>query len=137
MKNKITWTIVGVFIIVLISLFLTKSVNEDSWICTDKGWMPHGNPSSLKPTTLCSKIEKEQIVEKYLNENISTISPIKEVLGGKFYITKLIWAGDNSGVIEYEDGHIVLAATFDYEIKTGNSSIGNEVIIENFKIVQQ
>lgn len=131
MKNKIIWIVSGIVILAVIFIILARS-NEDNWICTEKGWMPHGNPSSLKPTTLCSKIEKEQIVEKYLRDNISTISPQKEVLGGKFYITKLIWVGDSSGIIEYEDGHIVVKATFDFEIKTDEQ---NSVVISNFKII--
>jgi hypothetical protein len=135
MKNKITWIIVGVFIIALISLLLAKSINEDSWICTEKGWVEHGKPNSAKPTILCSKIEKEQTVEKYLRENISAISPQKEVLGGKFYITKIIWIGDNSGIIEYEDGHIVVKATFDFEIQTNNQNNDYSVIINNFKLI--
>jgi hypothetical protein len=136
MKNKITWIILAIFAAGLLFLLMAKSIDEDSWICTEKGWIEHGKPNSPKPTTICSKIEKEQLVEKYLRDNISALSTKKEVLGGKFYITKLIWIGDNSGIIEYEDGHIVLKATFDFEIKTNELNNDYSVVIYNFKIIE-
>ncbi len=136
MKNKITWIILGFLIVVLFSLFLVKSINEDSWICTEIGWIEHGKPNSDKPAIPCGKMEKERVVEKYLKENISNISTQKEVLGGKFYITKIDWVGNNSGTIEYEDGHILLKASFDYEIQTNNQNNDYSIIINNFKIVE-
>ena len=135
MKNKITWAISIVLIIILLFLVVAKSVDEDSWVCTEKGWMEHGKPSAPKPTVICSTYDKEKLVENYLRENISAISPRKEVLGGKFYITKIIWMGNDSAAIEYEDGHIVVAATLDYEIKTDKNS-SSLVIINNFKIAE-
>ena len=63
-------------------------------------------------------------------------APEKEVLGGKFYITKLTWVGDNSGIVEYEDGHIALRASFDFEIKTSDQNDDYSVIINNYKIIR-
>jgi len=136
MKNKSTWIILGILIITLISLFWTRSMNEDSWICAETGWIEHGRPNFTKPIIPCSKMEKEQAVEKYLKENISNISPTKEVLGGKFYITKTDWVGNNSGIVEYEDGHILLKAFFGYEIQINNQNNNYSVIINNFKIIE-
>lgn len=139
MKNKIVWIMSGVFVIVLFFLFLVKSIDEDSWICTETGWIEHGKPSMSKPTVPCGKIETRLAVEKYLKENISNISPTKEVLGGKFYITKINWVGDNSGTIEYEDGHIAIKASFNYIIQTNNQdgsySIIIKKIINNYEIM--
>ena len=136
MKNKIIWKIiVCAFVLATLFMIFARS-DEDIWICTEKGWIEHGKPDSTKPVTPCSRIEKEQIIEKYLKDNISSISPRKEVLGGKFYITKLIWIGDNSGVIEYEDGHIVVKATFNFEIRPDAQNRDYLVIIDNFKIFE-
>jgi len=132
MKNKYIWITLFLFIIVTLTLFLRG--NEDTWLCTEVGWIQHGKPNSVKPIIPCGKIENEQAVEKYLIENISNISPQKEVLGGKFYITKINWLENNSGTVEYEDGHIALKASFDYEIKTNRQDNDYSVIITNFKI---
>lgn len=135
MKDKKIWFMIIILAIAGYSLFVVKSVDEDSWICTDKGWIEHGKPTASKPTTLCSKIEREQAVEKYLEENISALSPQKEVLGGKFYITKTTFLRNDSGVIEYEDGHILVKATFGYKIIT-NSDNSYTIQIDNFKIFE-
>jgi hypothetical protein len=126
-----------IFTLTLLALFLLKSIGEDSWICTENGWIQHGKPNSNKPTTPCGKIETELVVKNYLKENISTLSPSKEVLGGKFYITKIEWIGDNSGIVEYEDGHIALKATFDYIINVSKQNNDYSVIIKYFKITNQ
>lgn len=54
-------------------------------------------------------------VESYVTQNISELSPVKEVLGGKFYVTDIA-AADGRGTVAYEDGHIALVADFTYEI---------------------
>jgi len=88
MKNKLFWKIIfALFTLIFIVLILRSP--EDSWICTESGWIEHGKPNATKPTISCGSKEKK--VEKYLKENISDISPQKEVLGGKFYIIKIDW----------------------------------------------
>lgn len=135
MKNKTALILFSILIIALISLFYARSIDEDSWICTEVGWIEHGKPSSLPPTIPCTEIEKKLAVEQYLKENISTISPEKEVLGGKFYITKIDWLENNSGIVEYEDGHIALKATFDYEVQINKNDDKYSVVITNFNIL--
>ena len=135
MKNKTKFILFIIFLIALLSLFIAKSIDEDSWICTETGWIEHGKPSLAKPIIPCGKIETELAVEKYLKENISNISPEKEVLGGKFYITKIDWIGNNSGIVEYEDGHILLKASFDFDIQADNQKGNYSIIIMNFKII--
>lgn len=75
--------------------------------------------------------EKEILVAGYLKDNISQLSPEKEVLGGKFYITNLIFIDSDSGEVEYEDGHILLKASFDYKIDRSG-----KIEIYNFKIIK-
>lgn len=73
-----------------------------------------------------------ELVNNYIRKNISEISPQKEVLGGKFYITDLQISSDGKGFVEYEDGHILVKATFEYSIDKSN-----QIKIFNFKISPQ
>ncbi len=54
-------------------------------------------------------------IEKYVTENISSLSPEKATLGGTFYVTDIEAAGGR-GVVEYEDGHNAYVADFEYFI---------------------
>lgn len=53
-------------------------------------------------------------VEAYIRNNISALSPRKEVLGGKFYVTGITFGNENDGTVTYEDGHIIVTADFTY-----------------------
>ena len=70
-----------------------------------------------------------ELVKQYIENNISQISPQKEVLGGKFYITDLQLDNQGNGKVEYEDGHIALKASFIFDIKNG------EPVINKFNII--
>jgi hypothetical protein len=52
-------------------------------------------------------------VEEYFRQNISALSPVKETVGGTFYVTS-IEAKDGKGVVAYEDGHNAYVADFSY-----------------------
>lgn len=39
-------------------------------------------------------------------------------------------------MVEYEDGHILLKASFEYEIRLDNQN-SNSIIIKNFKVLNQ
>lgn len=54
-------------------------------------------------------------IETYIRNTISEISPVKEQLGGTFYVTN-IETGGGVGSVEYEDGHNAYVADFTYEI---------------------
>jgi len=106
--NNFVFIMIIIIVGVMIGYFLTKNdskidINEERWI-----------------------------VENYLKGNISEISPEKEVLGGKFYIINIDWAENNSGQVEYEDGHISLKADFSYEIDWENKAVN----IKDFDIVE-
>lgn len=58
----------------------------------------------------CLMEVEQSLFENYLKANISELSPTKEVLGGKFYITNISWLPDRIAIVSYEDGHIVLEA---------------------------
>jgi hypothetical protein len=53
-------------------------------------------------------------VEDYVSQNISALSPEKEPVGGKFFVTE-IYAADGRGTVSYEDGHVAYTADFTYE----------------------
>ena len=67
-------------------------------------------------------------IEDFVSQNISTLSPEKEVLGGKFYVTR-VQASNGKGTVEYEDGHIALVADFTYQ-----TDIAGKVSVVSFKI---
>ncbi len=74
----------------------------------------------------------EQVkVENYMKSHISEISPEKEVLGGKFYITDITFE-DHSGIVKYEDGHIAPEAAFTYSV----DFFGN-VKIDDFQLINE
>lgn len=60
--------------------------------------------------------EREAIVDEYLRDNISDLSPEEEVLGGTFMVTEVSFETDSTGVVQYEDGHIALEADFSYSV---------------------
>jgi hypothetical protein len=59
--------------------------------------------------------EVDVLLGDYMREKISELSPKKEVLGGKFYITALEAHG-GAGTVSYEDGHVAYTADFKYSI---------------------
>ena len=69
-------------------------------------------------------------IEDYVKQNISSLSPEKEVLGGKFYVTQ-ITASDGKGVVSYEDGHIAFVADFTYVTTEQGHEITSFVIRED------
>jgi hypothetical protein len=57
MKSKLVIYIGGAVLLLLTAVFILRFVfggPEDDWICTDKGWVRHGNPSVPIPTSECN-----------------------------------------------------------------------------------
>lgn len=80
--------------------------------------------------------ERKNIIKNYLNKNISELSPEKEVLGGKFYITNIEFENNENAFIEYEDGHIALKAEIKFKIKNEKIEVINfELINKNSAII--
>jgi hypothetical protein len=73
-------------------------------------WYPVLKPA---PDVEQAPAGKLMSIEDYVSQNISALSPDKEVVGGKFFVTE-ISAGDGRGVVQYEDGHIAYTADFTY-----------------------
>ncbi len=71
------------------------------------------------------------LVDAYIRENISLLSPEKAVAGGTYYVTDISFGTENindGGRVSYEDGHVAHVASFTYTIQ------GNEVEILTFTI---
>ncbi|HPB60594.1 MAG TPA: DUF3828 domain-containing protein [Candidatus Paceibacterota bacterium] len=79
-----------------------------------------------------SNDEEQNLVSDYIKENISELSPEKAVLGGTFSVTSLVFGEGQTGVVEYEDGHILLRAGFKYSIGENNV-----VKIESFEVLPE
>lgn len=76
----------------------------------------------------CDDLDEIILVEKYLKDNINTITQTKPVLGGVWYpLSILINYTLNEGIFVYEDGHIQGEVRFQYEfnIKTKDIDIKN------------
>lgn len=58
-------------------------------------------------------LPSDDAVIEYVRDNISELSPQKEVLGGTFFVTK-ITVDNGTGTVEYEDGHNAFTADFTY-----------------------
>ncbi len=52
-------------------------------------------------------------IESYIGTHISELSPVQEVLGGKFFVTD-IYVANGEGTVTYEDGHMQYTADFRY-----------------------
>lgn len=69
-----------------------------------------------------SETERATSVEQYITQNISTLSPEKEQLGGTFYVTAIQARGE-TGTVSYEDGHNAYVADFTYETDAELSAV--------------
>lgn len=91
---------------------------------------PEIQPSGQSQPEIASGISQEEKanIEEYIRGNISTLSSEKEVLGGKFYVTGITWETDSSGIVSYEDGHIVLQARFTVSLSGDVPSVASFVV---------
>lgn len=84
------------------------------YIANRKNVETYTNTTNTATSTNVTSTTTNVSIENFVTKNISSLSPEKEVLGGKFYVTK-IQASNGVGTVEYEDGHIALVADFTYE----------------------
>ncbi len=75
--------------------------------------------------------DEEDLVISYIENNISELSPVDEVLGGTFFVTNIKFIDENSAIVEYEDGHIALQAEATYSITD------NQVSIDSFQLLEK
>lgn len=77
-------------------------------------WWPNIAPTDV-PTNPADEAPTSKLmsVETYVSQNITELSPVKEQLGGKLFVTD-IQVADGKGVVSYEDGHNAYTADFSY-----------------------
>lgn len=121
MNKKLAPTIIAVVVLTLLGVFAFAyyKTNEAERL-----------QDTLNPATSPEDVAFDAL-DAYLKANISTLSPIKETMGGTFYITRTR-AFDNNGTVWYEDGHNAYTATFTYSVDDANV-----VTIENFAITAE
>ncbi len=132
LKKNLSLILAALLLILIIVLVIAS--NSSSPISED-GVLPEENgeeSSTENGEENLTKIEKQEYVLEYLSENISDLSPEKEVLGGTFYITSIDFIDDNKLIIDYEDGHIALTAEVEYEYLDSNN-----IVINNFNIISE
>lgn len=137
MKKNAFWVVIMMAVIIvalLVILFFVPGSTRDREIvaCTMEAKLcPDGSAvGRIGPDcefAMCPELgreAKENIVSNYIRENISALSSEPEVLGGIFYVTNVEFTGENSGVVEYEDGHIALVVDFEYMVnEDGNAEV--------------
>lgn len=70
-------------------------------------------------------------VGSYIRENIADLSPKEPVLGGSFHVTSIEFTDFHECIVNYEDGHIALAARAEFQVPSAN-----EVEIISFELIE-
>src|SRR3989339_34426 len=71
-------------------VILRFSSPEDTWICSDQGWIKHGNPSNAMPTSGCDNDNKNPITStnnQYANDIVVDIPHTNQEISSPFTIT--------------------------------------------------
>ncbi len=87
-------------------------------------------PENIKPeptSTTTENTPRIMSIEDYVKQNISTLSPEKETVGGKFFVTEIQTTG-NTGVVKYEDGHNAYVADFTFTTSETGHKINSFII---------
>ena len=80
-------------------------------------------------------IEEQKLVTDYMKENISELSPEKEILGGKFYITDVYFKNLKNAVVSYEDGHVSMTANVEFKINNKEVEIISFELVKNGAVI--
>lgn len=125
MKDK-KFLLVLAAVVVIIAGFLVVNIqpNRKNIIGGDKdegGCLVGAGYSWCKEKNKCVRVWEEPCttedkIRVFLNENLSTLSPKKEELGGKFYVTKVIVRSEDEAEVEYEDGHVAYKGLFKFKL---------------------
>ena len=100
----------------------TASIGAGELVDRGDGVYVYKDPTKLQyafslTDVSCSDLTERENVESYLKNNISTLSPVKAVLGGTWYVlTSNIDLAKNSGTVTYEDGHVQEKKNFTYTV---------------------
>lgn len=82
----------------------------------------------------CAELNERERVDKYIRDNITTLSPVKAVLGGTWYVfSNIINLKENTGTVIYEDGHIQEKRDYTYTLTPEGEVLGVEIKFEQNK----
>lgn len=119
------------FLIFIISFLLLQNKKQQNISNKENDFTIIENETKIEDNNKLT-LEEQEIISEYLKENISELSPKKEILGGKFYITSIDFLDDKKLITEYEDGHINFKAKLNFEYLDPEN-----IIIKNFEIINQ
>ncbi len=128
LQSKILETIIKILLLATILILIQVLLN---YFFTSKNTSQTINDleqNNIPVSKILTENDKETIRD-YLKDNISQLSPEKEVLGGKFYITDIQFVDNNNLIVDYEDGHIAFKAKIKFEVDYSGG-----VNIVNFEI---
>ena len=98
----------------------TASIGFGEMVLQSDGSYTYKDPKNISYSlsltdVACADLTERASVENYLRDNITTLSPIKAVLGGTWYVTSVVLNLEkNSGTVSYEDGHLSEKKNFTY-----------------------
>lgn len=81
--------------------------NPDAPVMNDEA----SNEPMLMTTVTAEASIDTDAYERYIRENISTLTPVSPVLGWTWYVTNITWWENGNVTVEYEDGHIAEVLT--------------------------
>lgn len=87
---------------------------------------------SEETSTSTSTQNRMMSIENYVRLYISELSPVEEVLGGRFYVTD-IKTGNGKGTVSYEDGHSAYIADFTYSNEPNGAIKVDSFVISVYK----
>lgn len=110
---KTTYAVIGVIILIIIGgIIYNRSRATTTPIDTTSGQVSTTTTGQTSTTTSQGRY---MAIEDYVRLNISLLSPVKEQLGGTFYVTSIETHG-GTGTVSYEDGHNAYTADFTYTV---------------------
>lgn len=132
-KNAFVLIISGIILLSAVILQIQRNFFAEPPLINNLPNFSTGTPSLVTTSTISNELSEEQQnkLKNYIKDNLSTLSPAPEVLGGKFYLTEFIINNPNTAQISYEDGHNNFDAEITYEIRE------NLVYLQNFTIISQ
>lgn len=132
-KNAFVLIISGIILLSAVILQIQRNFFAEPPLINNLPNFSTGTPSLVTTSTISNELSEEQQnkLKNYIKDNLSTLSPAPEVLGGKFYLTEFIINSPNTAQISYEDGHNSFDAEITYEIRE------NLAYLQNFTIISQ
>jgi len=130
MNQKFVWKLTGALFLIAVGVLLYTRYVAPSFVAapiTPVSPTPATGDGSVSPAPV-TDVPRAVSVETYIKKHIREFSPVKEQLGGTFYVTE-VEAHGGAGSVSYEDGHNAYTADFRYAIdEFGMISIDSFVV---------